>query len=112
MPVKCDEYNGVCVMSITGDFAGEAVLPARKNAADLIDHRRIVDFVIDMEKAPFIDSEGLEALLWIKRKCEDLFGQLKVAGIDENVRKILEVTRLSHCFECAKDVPSALKLMR
>lgn len=112
MPVKFDEYNGVCVISVTGDFAGDAVLPTRKNAQELIENRRLVDFVIDMEKAPFIDSEGLEALLWIKRKCEDLFGQLKIAGLDDNVKKILEVTRLSHCFENAKDVPSALKTMR
>ncbi len=86
--------------------------PPRKAAEDLIDHRQIVDFVIDLEKSSFIDSEGLEALLWIKRKCEDLFGQLKLAAADENVKKILEITRLSHCFESANDVPTALKTMR
>jgi anti-anti-sigma factor len=112
MPVKCEEYNGVCVMSVIGDFSGEAVGPARTHADTLIEHKRVVDFVIDLEKAPFIDSEGLEALLWIKRKCEDLFGQLKLAAADENVKKILEVTQLSHRFECAPDVPAALKTMR
>lgn len=112
MPVKCEEYNGACVMSVVGDFAGDAVAPTRKQAEDLIDQRRIVDFVFDLEKSPFIDSEGLEALLGIKRKCEDLFGQLKLASVDENVKKILEVTRLTHRFECAVDVPTALKTMR
>jgi len=112
MAVKYDEYNGVCVMSVTGDFASETVAPARKHVEDLIEQRRVVDFVVDLEKSPFVDSEGLEALLWMKRKCEDLFGQLKLAAADENVKKILEVTRLSHRFECAADVPAALKTMR
>jgi anti-anti-sigma factor len=112
MPVRCEEYNGVCVISVKGDLAGENVPPARKHAEDLIDRRQIVDFVVDLEHTPFIDSQGLETLLWIKRRCEDLFGSLKLAGADEHVRKILEVTRLSHRFECASDVTTALKTRR
>src|SRR5580704_3544290 len=112
MAVKFEEYNGVCVISVKGDFAGEDVAPACKTAEDMIDHRQVVDFVVDLEKASFIDSAGLEAMLWIKQKCEDLFGQLKLAGADENVKRILEVTRLSHRFQSAPDVPTALKTMR
>ncbi len=29
MPVRCEEYNGVCVMSVKGDFAGADVAPAQ-----------------------------------------------------------------------------------
>jgi anti-sigma B factor antagonist len=112
MSIHCEEYNGVCVMSVNGDFAADDAAHARKHAEGLIDHRQLVDFVIDLEHAPFVDSQGLEAMLWIKRKCEDLFGQIKLAGAGEGVRKILEMTRLSHRFECAADVPTALKTMR
>jgi hypothetical protein len=51
-------------------------------------------------------------LLWMKRKCEDLFGQFKLSHLDENMRKILEMTRLEHRFECHTDLTSALKTMR
>jgi anti-anti-sigma factor len=112
MAVRFEEYNGVCVISVKGDFAGDDVRSACKTAEDMIDHRQIIDFVVDLEKTPFIDSEGLEAMLWIKRKCEDVFGQLKLAGADENVKRILEVTRLSHRFQIVPDVPGALKTMR
>jgi anti-anti-sigma factor len=112
MPVKLEEYDGVCVLCATGEFTGEDVASARRLATEFIEHRQICDFVVDLEKAPFIDSEGLETLLWIKRRCEDLFGQFKLAAADENVRKILEVTRLGRRFENASDVPAALKTMR
>jgi anti-anti-sigma factor len=112
MAVKLDEYDGVCVVSIVGDFSGEDVQAARKGAEDMIEARQIRDIVIDLEKAPFVDSEGLEALIWIKRRCEDLFGQFKLAAADENVRKVLEVTRLAKRFETVADVPGALKMMR
>ncbi len=112
MPVKLEEYDGVCVLSVTGDFAGEDVAAARKVATEFIEHRQISDFVVDLEKTTFVDSEGLEALLWIKRRCEDLFGQFKLAAADDHVKKVLEVTRLGRRFENAVDVATALKTMR
>ena len=112
MPVKCEEYSQVCVMEIHGDFTAEAAGQAKKALDDHVDQRRIVDFVVDFQKTPFVDSDGLEALLWMKRRCEDLFGQFKIVNLDENCRKILELTRLDHRFECHGDLPTALKTMR
>ena len=112
MPVRIDEYDSVCVVSLTGDFAGEDVATARKMSEAAIVERQLKGFVVDVEKMPFVDSEGLEALLWLKRRCEDLYGQFKLAGADENVKRVFEVTRLSRQFDHAKDVQSALKAMR
>ena len=112
MPVKCEEYNKVCVMTLDGDFIGDEVEPARKAFENRVETQQIVDFIIDFEKCGFVDSEGLELLLTMKRKCEDLFGQIKLATLDDNLKKILEITRLGQRFECSPDVAAALKNMR
>ena len=112
MPIKSEDYNNVCVVSLDGDLTAEANQAVRQIADERIDQKQVVDFVLDFEKAGFFDSEGLETLLWLKRRCEDLFGQLKLVNLDENCRKILEITRLGHRFECHPDLPSALKTMR
>jgi anti-anti-sigma factor len=112
MAVKCDEYNQICVMSLDGEFTADNTALARKQLEESIDKKQIIDFVIDFEKIGFVDSEGLETLLWMKRRCEDLFGRFKLANLDENCRKILEMTRLDHRFEHHPDLPSALKTMR
>ena len=112
MGVKCEEYNQVCVISLEGDLTGENAQATRKKVEEQIDQRQLVDFVVDFEKAGFVDSEGLETLLWVKRRAEDLFGQLKLINLDENVRKILEITRLEHRFECQPNLEAALKTMR
>jgi anti-anti-sigma factor len=110
--IKCEDYNNVCVMTLDADLSGEANEAVRKLAEERVDQKQIVDFVIDFEKAGFFDSEGLETLLWLKRRSEDLFGQLKLVNLDENCKKILEITRLEHRFECHPDLPAALKTMR
>jgi anti-anti-sigma factor len=112
MAIKCEDYGNVCVVAPPGDVSGEVSLEIRGVVEERFEHRRAVDFVIDMEHAGFIDSEGLETLLWLKRKCEDLFGQVKLVNLDDNCRKILEITRLEHRFECHGDLAGALKTMR
>jgi anti-anti-sigma factor len=112
MPIKSEDYNNVCVVSLDADLTGDVSHAIRQIADERIDQKQIVDFVIDFEKAGLFDSEGLETLLWLKRRSEDLFGQLKLVNLDENCKKILEITRLGHRFECHPDLPSALKTMR
>ena len=65
--------------------------------------------MIDFEGSRFISSEGLEALLAVRRRCEERRGQVRLAGLDDNCRKILQITRLDHRFECHPDVTTALK---
>ena len=112
MALKVEDYSNVCVVLLDGDLATTASEELRKAVEERIEQRRIVDFVVDFEKADFIDSEGLETLLWLKRRCEDLFGQTKLVNLDENCRKILEITRLEHRFECHGDLAAAIKTMR
>ena len=112
MTIKCDEYNGVCVLSIDGDFSGEAGAAVRRCARERIEQRQAVEFIVDLEKSGFVDSGALETLLWLKRCCEEVSGRVKIAAADENCRKILEITRLAQRFDCHHTVESALKAMR
>jgi anti-anti-sigma factor len=112
MSIKCEEYSQVCVIEIQGDFNAETAAEAKKALEQHIDQRQIVDFVIDLQKCGFVDSDALEALLAMKRRSEDLFGRLKLVNLDENCKKILEITRLEHRFECQADLATALKTMR
>lgn len=109
MSVKFDEYDHVCVISVTGDFVGADTEQVRKAVDERLASRRAVDFVIDFESSRFISSEGLEALLAVRRRCEERRGQVKLAGLDGNCRKILQITRLDSRFECHADLSAALK---
>lgn len=111
MPLKCDQYTNVCVIAPRGDFAGDEPGEMQRQIEDMIEKNQIVDFVVDFENCGFIDSKGLSILLWAKRRVEDLFGQFKLVNLDDNCRKILEITRLSHRFECHEKLESALKTM-
>lgn len=66
-------------------------------------------FVIDASEVPFVDSRGLEVL---KEATDDLStsGQsLRLCGVNETVREVLQVTDLAGLFEHYQDVTSAVR---
>jgi anti-anti-sigma factor len=110
--ITSDDYNGVCVLTLNGDFSGDDCRDARRIVEQTIDTKQIVNFAVDLDRCPFMDSEGLETLLWIKGKCDEMFGMMKVVNPDESCRKIFEITRLESRFDVERDLAHALKAMR
>lgn len=109
MPVKLEDYANACVVSIDGDFVGPEPGALRDLVAGQLKRRGSPNIVIDFHRSGFLSSQGLEALLEIRRQCESRRGQLKLVGLDANCRKVLEVTRLAHRFECHAELPDAMK---
>ena len=108
MSIKCDEYGQVCVIALEGDFVGADTLEAQQAVEE---RSGAGHFVIDFERTEFISSQGLEALLAIRRRCEHRGGRVALAGLDPNCQKILELTRLDRRFECHPDVAKAMKMV-
>ena len=112
MPVRCDEFDGVAVLKVEGDLDEEQATLARTAARRMIDHMHVVDFVVDLGGCPFVSSDGLELLLWLKGTCEEAMGRVSLACCDENVLKVLEMTRLRSRFEHVSDLEEAVRRMR
>ena len=111
MPIRFDEYDGVCVLSAEGEFMEEDVEQVKAEVEEMFG-RDVVDFVFDLGKCPFVDSAALESLTWMQDRCDQLFGRLSLADLTENVEKILTLTRLRPRFEVAGDVDTAIKRLR
>ena len=109
MPLKCDELGHVCVIAVGAEVTSVEAAELQGAVGQSLAAARAVNFVIDFERARFIGSDGLEALLAIRRRCQERRGQVMLAALDDNCRKILQITRLDHQFECHRDVAAALK---
>jgi len=110
--LSTDEYHGICVLTAGGDFLAPESEIARAAVTQAIDARHITNFIIELDKCGYIDSQGLETLCWIRSRCDELFGMFKLVAPEENCRKILEITRLDQRFDIEPDLTTALKAMR
>lgn len=111
MKLTHEDHDQLTVMSIRGEIMEEDIDTLRKLTLERMDNRAR-DFVIDLEQTDFIDSKGLETLLWLQEETLAQLGQVRLAACQESVNKILEITRLASRFECHCDVESAVKSLR
>jgi anti-sigma B factor antagonist len=64
--------------------------------------------VIDLSDVTYIDSAGLAALIQAMQKVEAYGGKFLLAGLQETVRSIFEISRLDQVFEIFPDTDTAL----
>jgi anti-sigma B factor antagonist len=64
--------------------------------------------VVDLSDVTYIDSAGLAALIEAMQKMEGYGGKFLLAGLQETVRSIFEISRLDQVFQIFPDVDAAL----
>ena len=111
MNVTHENYGHVTVLSLRGEFTADDVENFSRAVKDRQEHDAR-DFVIDLEKTPFVDSAALERLLDLRAEAQERLGAVKLAGPDENVTKILQMTRLDQQFETFDELIEAVKSFR
>jgi len=108
MKVKTQNYNGVTVIELQGEMDSDFAELFRNTVADIIAKHK-TGIVLDMSGVGFIDSAGLEQLLWVRGYCNENKCELRLAGLDENCARILEITRLAGEFDCYAELARAVK---
>jgi anti-sigma B factor antagonist len=63
--------------------------------------------VVDLSEVTYIDSAGLAALIEAMQKVEGYGGRFLLAGLQETVRSIFEISRLDQVFQIFPDVRAA-----
>jgi anti-anti-sigma factor len=108
MKIKHQEYNNITVVELQGEFIEEFCKIFQDQMSELV-NADVAGIVLDMSKVPFIDSKGLEQLLWLRDYCHESKSQLKLAGLDDNITKILEITRIDSKLDRYEELSEAVK---
>ena len=66
-------------------------------------------FVVDLSGVTYIDSAGLAALIEAMQKVEAYGGKFLLAGLQETVCSIFEISRLDQVFQIFPDADAALR---
>jgi anti-sigma B factor antagonist len=108
MKVKVQEYNDVTVVELQGELDGDVAELVQNTVTEIVTKRK-TGVVLDLSGTGFIDSRGLELLLWTRNYCNEHNREMRLAGLDENCRRILEITRLMNEFDHYAELTEAVK---
>lgn len=73
----------------------------------LLNKNGINSFVLDMSKSKYCDSSGLSAILIGNRMCKDSGGIFIIAGLQPNVKKLIEISQLHNVLNIIDKVEEA-----
>ena len=104
---EAKDPSGVAVVQVDGQL----IVGNRQELKVLIQgaldrgERRIL---IDFSRAGYIDSSGLGALVSIAKRVRETGGELRLAGLNEDLRSLFELTKLDTLFAIAETPQQAL----
>ena len=71
--------------------------------------RQTTGIVIDLTKVPYVDSSGLAIFIDALQRVQQYGGKLALAGLQDNVRLVFQISKLDKVFEIFGDSQSALE---
>ncbi len=108
MKVKVQDYDDITVVELQGELDADVAELFQNTISDVIAKSK-TGIVLNMKAIEFIDSKGLEKLLWARDYCIQNKREFRLAGLDDNCMKIMEITRLDSVFDHYAELTEAVK---
>ena len=102
------DKSGVLVLEVEGQLIVGNRQEFKQKILDSLDagDRR---FLVDFTNTGYIDSSGLGVLVSLSKKIRDEGGELRLAGLNEDLRTLFELTKLDTLFSISDNAADALK---
>ena len=108
MNIQEKQVGAVTVLAPHGPLSHDDVEPFELRLTQALD-RSFRRLVVDLTDVPFVDSRGLEVLVEVTEELADSGHALKLAGANELLREVLDLTELTALFEHYEDVNAAVR---
>jgi anti-sigma B factor antagonist len=99
--------GGVTVVEVDGQL----IVGNRHELKDMIQaalDRGERKLLIDFSRTGYIDSSGLGALVSISKRIREATGELRLAGLNDDLRSLFELTKLDTLFTITETPEQAL----
>ena len=100
--------NGVIIVSVDGQL----IVANRNELKDKVLKALETGeskFVLDFSSTEYIDSSGLGVLVSVSKKIREAGGELRLAGLNEDLRMLFELTKLDTLFKICDTTDEAVQ---
>lgn len=98
MQIDVNKEKAIVLVVVKGDLDAASAPDLRAKFEELIGQGEN-QYVIDLSAVPFMDSSGIAALVNLFKRVRIGAGDVKLCGLQEEVAKIFELTRLNRVFD-------------
>jgi len=99
--------GGVVVVEVDGQLIVGNRQELKQKVLDALEEGS-KKFLIDFSKTGYIDSSGLGVLVSLSKKIRDEGGDLRLAGLNDDLKTLFELTKLDTLFAITDSAAEAL----
>ncbi len=107
MTFAIGDEGGVTVVEVEGELIVGNRQELKSRVLERLDDGSR-KFLIDFTRSSYIDSSGLGVLVSLAKKVREAEGELRLAGLNEDLRTLFELTKLDTLFHIADSRAAAL----
>ncbi|NLD35723.1 MAG: STAS domain-containing protein [Desulfatiglans sp.] len=108
MDINEEIIDKVGVVKLTGRLDAASVKSFKDTVSSLV-KKEICNIVVDMKDVEFIDSSGLGSLVSCLRIVNNEGGDIRLSSLQNQIRALLELTRMHRVFQIFDDTDTAIK---
>jgi len=101
------EAGGVVVVTVDGQLIVGNRQELKQQVIDALEGGAR-KFVVDFTRTGYIDSSGLGVLVSLSKKIREHGGDLRLAGLNEDLQTLFELTKLDTLFAITRTTQEAL----
>ncbi len=108
MQVSTRETRGMYIIALTGRIVTEQDTAEFKDTVRdaLINGRKLI--IVDMSGVDWITSTGIAALIFAYTTMKEVDGQMRLAGVSNEVNNVLTINKLNLVFDMHDSVDAAV----
>jgi anti-sigma B factor antagonist len=99
--------RGVLIISVEGQLIVANRQELKQKALEALEAGD-TKFVIDFTETGYIDSSGLGVLVSVSKKIREAGGELRLSGLNEDLRMLFELTKLDTLFKISESKEEAV----
>jgi anti-sigma B factor antagonist len=99
--------NGVMMVSVDGQLIVANRNELKDRVMEALEAKES-KFVLDFSSTGYIDSSGLGVLVSVSKKIREAGGDLRLAGLNEDLRMLFELTKLDTLFKICDTTDEAI----
>ena len=111
MNFSIDKQDRYSVFTLSEAKLNSLLAPELKSELYVLNNEGQQNIVFDVSDVTFIDSSGLSAILIGNRICKNAGGSFVLAGVNENVSKLLRISQLDNILHIVPTVQEGIDLV-
>jgi len=110
MELKIRKNEDIYIVDVIGEMDLYNSYKLKELIMKMIE-KKIEKLIINLEQVEYIDSSGIGALIYITSTIKKMNLRLAMTNVYGSVKKVIELTKLTHFFPISVNIEEAVKIM-